>query len=137
MPDQELKAKALANGLGADGAAGPDSRGSGHPTAADGAPHQDGANRGREEKKGEPSPGARLRELLRTSIGMAVTFDERGTIETLDGTVEMLLGYGSRELIGHSVVEILTLDHERPVMDADCHARLRRKDGSTFPAKLT
>jgi len=49
----------------------------------------------------------------------------------------MLLGYGSKELIGHSVVEILTIDPERPVMDADCPARLRRKDGSTFPAKLT
>jgi PAS domain S-box-containing protein len=143
MPEREPRAKAVSNAASSDTEkpAGESGRHPRPPLPGEGVPTSatptDESNRDREEKKAEPSPGARLRELLRASIGIAVTFDERGTIESIDPTAEMLLGYGSKELIGHSVVEILTLDPERPVMDADCPARLRRKDGSTFPAKLT
>ena len=98
---------------------------------------QGGSNREREGKKDGPGVGDRLKQLLRTSVGSAITFDENGTIESLDGTVEMLLGYSSKELIGHSVVEILTTDSERSADETDCPVRLRRKDGSSFPAKLT
>lgn len=97
----------------------------------------DSSSRTREEKSDGRPTAERLRELMGTSIGTVITFDDTGAVESIDGTAEMLLGYASRELLGHPVVKILTIDNERSAAETDCLVRLRRKDGSTFPARLT
>ena len=93
----------------------------------------------------------RLRSITRTAPDAIVIIDESGIIDTVNPAAERLFGYSSAELVGRNV-KILMPSPQREAHDAHL-ARYRktgekrvigigrvvvgrRKDGTTFPARL-
>ena len=94
----------------------------------------------------------RLRSITRTAPDAIVVIDETGVIDTVNPATERLFGYSSAELVGENV-KILMPSPYREAHDAHL-ARYgetgekhvigigrvvvgRRKDGTTFPARLS
>ena len=94
----------------------------------------------------------RLRSITRTAPDAIVIIDEMGIIDTVNPAAERLFGYSSNELVGENV-KILMPSPYREAHDANL-ARYRetgqkrvigigrvvvgrRKDGTTFPARLS
>ena len=93
----------------------------------------------------------RLRSITRTAPDAIVIIDESGTIDTVNPAAERLFGYSGTELVGQNV-KILMPSPQREAHDTHL-ARYRetgerrvigigrvvvgrRKDGTTFPARL-
>ena len=93
----------------------------------------------------------RLRSITRTAPDAIVIIDESGTIDTVNPAAERLFGYSGAELVGQNV-KILMPSPQREAHDTHL-ARYRetgerrvigigrvvvgrRKDGTTFPARL-
>ncbi len=94
---------------------------------------------------------AQLRSLLETAPDAAIVIDAGGRIVTFNGAAERQFGYGAAEALGQNVrmlmpdpyrethdghVERHMETGEKRVIDTDRVVVGRRKDGSTFPAKI-
>ena len=94
---------------------------------------------------------ARLRTIFETAAEGIVTIDERGAIDTVNGTAAQLFGYRPEELVGQNI-SMLMPEPDRGRHDEILHAYLAtgeqraigrerevtglRKDGTTFPMEL-
>jgi PAS domain S-box-containing protein len=95
---------------------------------------------------------ARTAGIVNTAVDAIVTIDELGTVETANPAAERMFGYPAAELIGRNV-SVLLPDPDRTGHDGSLaqfraagEARLigkpreviaRRKDGATFPVRLS
>ena len=101
-----------------------------------------GAAREREE---------RLRSITQTAPDAIVIIDERGIIDTVNPAAERLFGYSGAELVGQNVKILMPSPHreahdshlaryretgEKRVIGIGRVVVGRRKDGTTFPARL-
>ena len=93
----------------------------------------------------------RLRSITRTAPDAIVIIDESGTIDTVNPAAERLFGYSGAELVGQNVKILMPSPHreahdahlaryrktgERRVIGIGRVVVGRRKDGTTFPARL-
>ena len=93
----------------------------------------------------------RLRSITRTAPDAIVIIDESGIIDTVNPAAERLFGYSSAELVGQNVKMLMPSPHreahdahlsryretgERRVVGIGRVVVGRRKDGTTFPARL-
>jgi PAS domain S-box-containing protein len=82
----------------------------------------------------------RIRSIVDNVVDGIITFDENGTIESLNPAAERIFGYGSEEILGASVRR-LAADQADWSAGADAAGRVRevlgrRKDGAVFPVDL-
>lgn len=95
---------------------------------------------------------AQLRSLLETAPDAAIVIDAGGRIVTFNGAAERQFGYAAAEALGQNVrmlmpdpyrethdghVERHMATGEKRVIDTDRVVVGRRKDGSTFPARIS
>ncbi|UQA58478.1 CheR family methyltransferase [Polyangium aurulentum] len=90
--------------------------------------------------------GTRLRAIVDAAADAIVTFDERGTIESINPATMRLFGYHPEELIGRTIsmlipgLELHTSLARRPAPSSQIEARREvmgtRKDGTTLPLEL-
>ncbi len=94
---------------------------------------------------------ARNKDILDAALDGILTFDEHGTIQSLNAAVESMFGYSEDELVGHSL-RLLMPEEYRAAHDARVTAYLRtdddppaaemheiegvRRDGTRFPMEL-
>ena len=93
----------------------------------------------------------RLRSITRTAPDAIVIIDETGTIDTVNPAAERLFGYSGAELVGQNVKILMPSPHreahdshlaryretgEKRVIGIGRVVVGRRKDGTTFPARL-
>ncbi len=93
----------------------------------------------------------RLRSILDTAVEGIITFNERGTIESVNVATETIFGYPAEEMIGQNVSLLMPqpygeehdqylarFQHPRSpkTVDAGHEVSGRRKDGSLFPVDL-
>ena len=93
----------------------------------------------------------RLRSITRTAPDAIVIIDERGIIDTVNPAAERLFGYSSAELVGQNVKMLMPSPHrethdshlsryretgQKRVIGIGRVVVGRRKDGTTFPARL-
>ena len=93
----------------------------------------------------------RLRSITRTAPDAIVIIDEAGTIDTVNPAAERLFGYSGAELVGQNVKILMPSPHreahdshlaryretgEKRVIGIGRVVVGRRKDGTTFPARL-
>ena len=93
----------------------------------------------------------RLRSITRTAPDAIVIIDESGIIDTVNPAAERLFGYASAELVGQNVKILMPSPHreahdshlaryretgEKRVIGIGRVVVGRRKDGTTFPARL-
>ena len=93
----------------------------------------------------------RLRSITRTAPDAIVIIDESGVIDTINPAAERLFGYSSAELVGQNVKVLMPSPHreahdshlaryretgEKRVIGIGRVVVGRRKDGTTFPARL-
>ena len=93
----------------------------------------------------------RLRSITRTAPDAIVIIDETGIIDTVNPAAERLFGYSSAELVGRNVKILMPSPHreahdshlaryretgEKRVIGIGRVVVGRRKDGTTFPARL-
>ena len=93
----------------------------------------------------------RLRSITQTAPDAIVVIDETGTIDTINAAAERLFGYASAELVGQNVKVLMPSPHreahdshlaryretgEKRVIGIGRVVVGRRKDGTTFPARL-
>ena len=93
----------------------------------------------------------RLRSITRTAPDAIVIIDETGIIDTVNPAAELLFGYSGTELVGQNVKILMPSPHreahdahlaryretgEKRVIGIGRVVVGRRKDGTTFPARL-
>jgi two-component system CheB/CheR fusion protein len=93
----------------------------------------------------------RLQAILNTAMDAIITIDQRGTIQSVNGTAERMFGYAAAEMIGQNVTMLMASPHreahdgylarylqtgEKHIVGIGREVEARRKDGSIFPVEL-
>lgn len=93
----------------------------------------------------------RLEAIVSTAADAIITFDQRGTIESVNPAAERMFGYTAREMVGLNIKLLMASpfreEHDDNLADylkavaqravgASREIRALRKDGSTFPVDM-
>jgi PAS domain S-box-containing protein len=100
------------------------------------------------EREQEQAVSAKLRAIVESSEDAIISKNLDGTIQSWNKAAEVIFGYTSQEMVGHSIVPLLP--PERVQEEADIVERIRhsgkvkhfetirlRKDGARIPVSLT